>query len=114
MTKPETIQLNDQGGAPEQKLMISSLICLEQRDNPVEVERGMVIIGRDGPEAGVVAAVVVDCHSQKGSHILLGQVPPTADYRLIPLNLIDRIDGETVWLRASSEEIEELPRHQPN
>ncbi len=107
-------QPKHQAGAPEQKLMASSLIYLEEMDARVEVRRGMVILGQDEQEAGVVAAVVLDCRSQKGTHILLGHVPPTSDYRLIPLMLIDRIDGESVWLRASFEEIENLPMHQPD
>ena len=105
---------NDQVGAPEQKLMVSSLVYLEQMDDPVEVQRGMMILGQNGQEAGVVAAVVLDCRSQEVTHILLGHVPPTSVYRLIPLKLIDRIDGESLWLRASSEKIEKLPIHQPD
>ena len=114
MTEPRSIQPNDRIGAPEQKLMVSSLVYLEQLDDPVEVQRGMMIMGKDKQEAGVVAAVILDCRSQKDTHILLGHIPPTSDYRLIPLNLIDRIDGETLWLRASFEEIEKLPMHQPD
>jgi hypothetical protein len=94
--------------------MASSLVYLEQIDSPVEVRRGMMIIGQDKQVAGVVAAVVLGCRSQRGTHILLGHLPPTSNYYLIPLKLIDRIDGETVWLRASSEEIEKLPQHQPD
>jgi len=114
MTEPRSIQPNNQVGVPEQKLMVSSLVYLEQMDEPVEVRRGMMIMGQDNQEAGAVAAVVLDFRSQKGTHILLGHLPPTSDYRLIPLNLIDRIDGETLWLRASFEEIEKLPMHQPD
>jgi hypothetical protein len=114
MTELRSIEPYDQDGPPEQKLMVSSLVYLDQMDDPVEVQRGMMIMGQDKQEAGMVAAVVLDCHSQKGTHLLLGHLPPTSDYRLIPLNLIDRIDGETVWLRASFEEIEKLPMHQPD
>jgi hypothetical protein len=74
----------------------------------------MIILGQDEQEVGVVAAVVLDCRSKKSTHILLGHVPPTSDYRLIPLKLIDRIDGEKVWLRASSGKIGKLPLHQPD
>jgi hypothetical protein len=94
--------------------MVNGFVYLEQLDTPVEVQRGMMIFGQDKKVAGVVAAIVLDCQSQKGTHILLSHVPPTSDYYLIPLKLIDRIDGETVWLRASSEEIEILPQHQPD
>ena len=114
MTESISIQPNDQVGAPDQKLMANSLVYLEKMDDPVEVQRGMIILGQDQLEAGVVAAVLLDCRSQKTTHILLGRVPPTSDYRLIPLKLIDRIDEGTVWLRATTEAIEKLPRHQPD
>ena len=114
MTGSRSIQPNDQVGAPEQKLMVSSLVYLEQMDDPVEVQRGMMILGQDGQEAGMVAAIVLDCRNQESTHILLGHVPPTSVYRLIPLKLIDRIDGESLWLRVSSEKIENLPIHQPD
>ncbi len=114
MTGSRSIQPNDQVGTPEQKLMVSSLVYLEQMDDPVEVQRGMMILGQDGQEAGMVAAIVLDCRSQESTHILLGHLPPTSDYRLIPLKLIDRIDGQTVWLRASFGKIEKLPLHRPD
>ena len=114
MTESRSTQPNDQVGAPVQKLMVSSLVHLEQLDGPVEVQRGMMILGHDELEAGVVAAVVLDCRNQRVTHILLGHVPPTSDYRLIPLKLIDRIDGQKVWLRASSGKIGALPLHQPD
>ena len=112
MTESRIIQPNDQVGEPEQKLMVSSLVYLKQMDDPVEVQRGMIILGQDEQEAGVVAAIVLDCSSQKSTHILLSHVPPTSDYRLIPLKLVDRIAGKTVWLRVTTAEIEKLPRHQ--
>ena len=114
MTESRSIQPNDQVGAPEQKLMVNSLVCLVQMDDPVEVHRGMMILGQNEQAVGVVAAVVLDCRSQKSTHILLGHLPPTSDYRLIPLRLIDRIDEGTVWLRVTTEAIEKLPRHQPD
>ena len=112
MTELSTIQPKKQAGAPEQKLMVNGLIYLEQLDDPFEVQRGMVILGQDEQEAGVVAAIVLDCPSQKSTHILLGHVPPTSDYRLVPLKLVDRIAGKTVWLRVTTAEIEKLPQHQ--
>ena len=112
MTESGTIQPKNQADASEQKLMVRGLIYLEQMDEPLEVQRGMVILGQNEQEAGVVAAIVLDCPSQKSTHILLGHVPPTSDYRLIPLKLVDRIAGKKVWLRVTTAEIENLPRHQ--
>ena len=97
-----------------QKLMVSGLICLAQMGDSLEVRRGMAVLAWDGQEAGVVAAVVLDCRGQEVTHILLGQIPPTADYRLVPLCLIASIDGEAVRLRASAAEIARLPCRQPD
>jgi hypothetical protein len=74
-----------------------------------EIWRGMLVLDRDELVAGVVAAVVLDCRSQMISHILLGQLPPTAVYRLLPVSLIDQIAGERVWLQATQSQIQKLP-----
>lgn len=104
---------NDLAAMPTRKLMVSGLVRLERETNPVEIQRGMSLMSQDGVETGVVAAVVLDCSRQEVTHILLSFVPPTAVYHLILLPLINRIDEETVWLRITSADIDNLPRHQP-
>ncbi|HRQ38116.1 MAG TPA: hypothetical protein PLD25_09395 [Chloroflexota bacterium] len=79
-----------------------------------EVWRGMRVLAQDGSPVGMVAAVVVTAPTQAISHILLGQVPPTAVYRLIPIDLLDRLDGERLWLRVLPHQITALPIHQPD
>lgn len=79
-----------------------------------EVARGMPVLVQDGSMVGTVAAIVQSGPTQAISHILLGQVPPTAVYRLIPLDLLDRLDGECLWLRATRQQIAMLPAHQPD
>ncbi len=108
------MKMDDLSNAPAVKLMVSGLVKLDQQNDSVELRRGMAILLQDEYAAGVVAAIVLDCHSQEVTHILFGHVPPTSDYRLIPLLLIDRVDRETVWLRASAADIEKLPVHQPD
>ncbi|MEW5987229.1 MAG: hypothetical protein AB1791_11385 [Chloroflexota bacterium] len=101
-------------GQAGRKLMVSGRLCLEPRDGvAVEVRRGMPILAQDQTEVGAVAAVVMDGRSQKVTHLLLGHLPPTAAYHLLPVSLIDRIDTETIWLRASTREVEKLPIHHP-
>ena len=108
------MKMDDLSDAPAVKLLVSGLVKLERKSDSVELRRGMAILLQDEYAAGVVAAIVLDCPSQEITHILLGQVPPTSNYRLIPLLLIDRIDREAVWLRASVADIEKLPVHQPD
>ena len=106
-------RVDDQAITSAQKLLVSGFIYLEQATEPVAIWRGMPIVACDGQAAGSVAALLLDCQSRIVTHILLGYVPPTAVYRLIPLYLIDRIIAGTVWLRVISEDIEKLPVHQP-
>ena len=113
MKKKKNSLLDRSDTVPRQKLLVSELIQLEQDAEAVRVQRGMPILAADETAVGAVAAVVLDCRSRKVTHLLLGQVPPTAVYRLIPLSLIDRIDGETVWLRITDSGIVHLPIHQP-
>jgi hypothetical protein len=114
MQKGKTIQPDGLDETPIQKLLISGLITLAQDSAPVSLQRGMSVLAQDRVVVGAVAAVVLNYRQQEITHLLLGQVPPTAVYRLIPLSLIDRIDKEVVWLRIPSEKIGTMPLHQPD
>lgn len=114
MQREEITPVDDPAAAPGRKLLVGGLARLEPAAGLVTLRRGMPVRSKDGVETGAVAAVVVDLPGQEVTHFLLGHVPPTAVYHLAPLNLIDRIDGETVWLRVTNEEIAALPIHQPD
>ena len=93
-----------------QRIFERGLICLEQTNGlTVEVTRGMAIMTNEGQEAGKVAAIVVDSASQQVTHLLLGHLRPSPDYRLIPVNLIEQIAQETVLLGIGSQTVESLP-----
>ncbi|MBK8989915.1 MAG: hypothetical protein IPM39_28275 [Chloroflexi bacterium] len=98
-----------QGTVSQQRL----LVCGWIDDLGGEVARGMLVLAQNGRMAGAVAAVVQSGPTQNVSHILLGQIPPTAVYRLIPLDLLDRLDEDRIWLRASWQQIATLPPYQP-
>lgn len=93
----------------QQRLLVSGWI--DVLDNVVS--RGMPVLAAGGDGVGVVAAVVQNNLTQTTTHILLGQVPPTAVYRLIPTGLLDRLEGDHLWLRATPAQITALPVHQP-
>jgi len=112
MQKEETIRPDDLANTRVQKLLVRGFIKLEPETVPILLQRGMTILARNGVTVGAVAAVVLNCPQQEITYLLLGQIPPTAVYRLIPLALIERIDGEMVWLRIPSEKISALPLHQ--
>lgn len=95
------------------KLMVSGLVCLQKREGlPAEVKRGMIIRTREGREAGKVAAVIVDNEHQQVTHVVLGRTVQTPDYRLVPVDLIEQVDGETVSLGIFDQVVESLPKRQ--
>ena len=79
-----------------------------------EVARGMPVLAQDGSMVGVVAAVIQSGAAQTINHILLGQTPPTAVYRLISIALLDRLAEEGIWLRVTHGQVAALPVHQPD
>lgn len=112
--KPFSRGLETTAVLPGQKLLIRHQVWLSQQADLVEIQRGDAVFAQDGVEAGVVAAIMLACHHQEATHFLLGFIPPTAVYPLVPLSMIDRVGEKTVWLKISSAEINDLPRHQPD
>lgn len=84
-------------------------LARENQAQPVEVSRGMAVLTQDGWEAGRVAAVVIDSQSRQISHVLLGRPHLTRDYRLVPVELIEQVNGEVVYLQISSSAVGGLP-----
>ncbi len=99
---------------PGQKLLVRHWVRLNQQTTLVEIRRGDAVFAQDGVEVGFVAAIMLDCHHQEATHFLLGFLPPTAVYHLVPLSLINRIDEKTVWLKITTKGIEKLPKHKPD
>lgn len=87
------------------------MVCLEQLSQPAWLRRGMPILVPTGEEIGVVAAVVLDSGNQQVTHLLLGHVPPTSVYRLVPLSLIDHVSEHSVWLQVAGEDVAHLPAY---
>ena len=113
MQKMNLNQQTDPDKKPMEKLLVSGFVQLAQEVEPAQVQRGMLARAQNGLDVGSVAAVILDYQRQKITHLLLGQVPPTAVYHRIPLAMIDRIENGTLWLRAAPDEIRQLPVYQP-
>ena len=79
---------------------------------PVEVRRCMAVLSCDGRKLGIVAAVCLDPFSPDVAAVLLGRLPVTADYRLIPIDLIDHVSEDAVHLRIAAESVAKLARHE--
>jgi hypothetical protein len=98
-------------GTPSQYRL---LVCGWIDEIEGELARGMPVLAQDGSTAGVVAAVVLTGPAKRITHLLLGQVPPTAVYRLVPIALIDHVAGERLWLQINQAQIHSLPLHDPD
>jgi uncharacterized protein YrrD len=97
-----------------QRLFERGQVRLEQENQTesAEVSRGMVILTRDGWEAGKVAAVVFDSQSRQVSHVLLGRPRLAPDYRLVPVELIKEVNGKTIYLLIDGDAVGSLALHQ--
>ena len=94
------------------RMMITGQVHLDGLDSSaVEVRRCMPVLSCDGRELGMVAAVCLEAHAQDIAAVLLGRLPVTADYRLIPIRLIDRVCADVVHLRITAESAERLAQH---
>lgn len=95
-----------------EKLTIEARVCLAcGAVAETAVTRGMSIQSSEGDVVGELAAVLVDGRSQHPTHLVLCcQLP---DYRLVPLANVVGVYGRTVQLSLSSEQISQLPQHQP-
>jgi sporulation protein YlmC with PRC-barrel domain len=94
-----------------QKLMINGYICPESSCAlSVEVRRGMPIFSLEGLEVGQVAAVVLNGHQGRGTHLLLSRLPEIKGYWMVPVDLIAEVRGEAVRLSIPETAIEDLPR----
>ena len=112
MDMPKAVPAPDTDKADSrQKLLVSSWIHLGPPDSAsVEVRRTMPVFDSEGVEVGTVAAVVVDQATQATTHLLLGQLHPNLEYRLVPLTLIEWVNEEVVQLRIPSPDVNQLPR----
>lgn len=101
--------------AGEEKIMVDGRIHLPQRHLAVqEIQRGMKVISSDGREVGFVAAVIIHKDTGGVTHILLGHIPVTSDYRCIPVTLVENVDADTVYLNIIHQAVDKLAVHQPD
>jgi hypothetical protein len=93
------------------RLMISGQISAGEGEGYlVEVRRGMTILARGGAEAGKVAAVALEPDGGQAAYILQCHLPYSPDYRKVSLDLIERVDDDTIFLSLKTEEVAKLPR----
>ncbi len=78
---------------------------------PINIHRGMIILTCEGDRAGFSAGVLVN-QSGQTTYIVLGRLPVTSEYRLIPPNLVACVEAETIHLIVNCEVVKNLRLHQ--
>ena len=96
-----------------EKVMVNGRYHLPHTTTSQEIQRGMSIVTSLGEKAGFCAGVVVRQGEEDASFVLLGRLPVTAEYRQIPISLIERVKAETIHLNVNCAEILKLPLHYP-
>ena len=93
-----------------QKLMVHGFVCPESSCAlSIEVSRGMSILSNEGFDVGHVAAVILDSHTQKATHILLCRLPERRGYWMIPVDLISEVQDGIVRLSIPGNVVGALP-----
>ncbi len=99
----------------EEKIMVDGRIHLPKPNPaPQEIQRGMKVVSSDGREVGFVAAVIIHRETGSVTHILLGHIPVTPDYRRIPVTLVENVDENIVYLNIIHQAVDKLAVHQPD
>ena len=107
--------MNESNQVMEEKIMVDGRIHLSKPNPaPQEIQRGMKVMSSDGREVGFVAAVIIPKEAHNVTHILLGHIPVTPDYRRIPVTLVENIDEDTVYLSIIHQAVDKLAVHQPD
>jgi hypothetical protein len=107
--------MNESNQVTEEKIMVDGRIHLP-KPHPAtqEIQRGMKVMSSDGREVGFVAAVIIQKETASVTHILLGHIPVTPDYRRIPVTLVENVDEDTVYLNIIHQAVDKLAVHQPD
>lgn len=101
--------------AGEEKIMVDGRIHLPSPYPAIqEIQRGMKVISSDGREVGFVAGVIIHKGTGGVTHILLGHIPVTPDYRRLPVTLVDSVDTNAVYLNIIYQAVDKLAVHQPD
>lgn len=64
----------------------------------IDIRRGMIVVDGSDEVIAFVAGILLSDDKVRATHLVLGHVPPTDDYRLTPVELIQAVDAERVCL----------------
>lgn len=88
-------------------------LMVSGRYETIEIHRGMRVIDEAGQEVGFVAGVVVGEGDEKLTHLLVGRLPLTGDYRLAPVGIVTAVNSDRICLCLELVAWDALPQHEP-
>lgn len=101
---------NQSDGAIQPGLFISGLIYpVDGNKVAVEIRRGMTILTTEGDVAGIVAGVIHNIDPYQVEYILLSRPSQQIEYRMIPVELVQQVNEETVLLHILAPLVSTLP-----
>jgi hypothetical protein len=87
----------------ERELLVSGLIYpAVGNEDGVEIHRGMKILTTEGEVAGVVVGVIHNKTPHRAEYILLSRPSQQLEYRMVPVELIQQINRESVLLHIAA------------
>ncbi len=91
------------------KIMTQACVFLPGAPSSVEIRRGMIVQCNEGREAGRLAGVVVSQENLQVLCLILSHLPYKKGYQSLPLNWIERVNEDGIFLTARFVRILALP-----
>lgn len=88
-------------------------LMVSGRYKTIDIQRGMRVVDEAGQEIGFVAGVIVGEGDKKLTHLLIGRLPLTGDYRLAPVEIVTAVKPEQICLCLEPGAWNALPQHKP-
>lgn len=92
------------------KIMAQASVYLRgNRTAAIEIRRGMTLVSIEGKEVGKVAGVAVSRDDQQALCLIISHLPQDPGYHSIPVDWVERVEGELIFLHAPVNSILAIP-----
>jgi uncharacterized protein YrrD len=75
----------------------------------MEIREGASVVTTKDDKVGTVYRIVIDPRTMQITHLVVRKGFLFTDDKVLPMNLVERADGETVVLRSDTGDLDELP-----
>jgi sporulation protein YlmC with PRC-barrel domain len=75
----------------------------------MEIREGASVVTTKDDKVGTVYRIVIDPRTMQITHLVVRKGFLFTDDKVLPMNLVERADGETVVLRSDAGDLDELP-----